>query len=126
MRLYSVAVCSLVVNAPAKWMDNLLSQHDIPGVAHRDRGLPRGVSWHALVRIGLIRILSHELGCSVRDAVALAERLMDRPEMEIVDVIAIRFDRSLLEVRLQERLNYALETAPRPRRGRPPRRARVV
>lgn len=124
MRLYSVAVTSLTVGAPAKWTDNLLSQHDVLDVAHFDRGVARGVSWNALVRIGLIRTLNQGLGCGVRDAVTLAASLIERSgSVEVGDCVTVRFDRAAFEATLRDRLREVIETAPRPRRGRPPRRA---
>ena len=124
MRLYSVAVASLAIGAPPKWTDNLLSQHAIPEVTHQDRGVARGVSWNALVRIDLIRVLSQELGCGLRGAVSLAAALIDGPgQHEAAGFLALRFDRPALEAALHVRLREALESAPRPRRGRPARRS---
>jgi hypothetical protein len=121
MRLYSVAVVSLTIRAPLKWTDNLLSQHSIVDVSHRQRGSSRGVPWSALVRIGLIRTLNEELGCGVRDAVALAEILLDATagHATLTGFLALDFDRGAFEADLQDRLREAIESAPRPRRGRP-------
>jgi hypothetical protein len=121
VRLYDVAVASLAAQAPGKWTDNLLSQHVIPEVAHRRRGVPRGISWPALVRIGLIRSLHVRFGCGVREAVALAAELLDDPASDSLRVgwVAISLDRDALERDLRVRLEDALESAPRPRRGRP-------
>lgn len=125
MRFYSVAVVSLTAQAPTKWTDNLLSQHSVPGVAHRERGVARGVSWNALVRIALIRMLSQELGCGVREALQLAAALLDGSPgpLQISSFLTLRFDRVALEATLQDRLKEAIESAPRPRRGRPRRRS---
>jgi hypothetical protein len=123
MRLYSVAIASLAIGAPTKWTDNLLSQHEIPEVVHQVRGISRGISWNALVRIGLIRALNQDLGCGVRDAVALASALIGGSEpLEGSPFLALSFDRAALEAGLRHRLREALESAPRPRRGRPIRR----
>ena len=125
MRLYSVAIASLAVRAPLKWTDNLLSQHPIPEVTRRERGVARGVSWSALVRMALVRELHVRLGCGVREAVALAANLIDTPSLAIDDAgaLSVTFDRPALERTLQARLGEAIESAPRPRRGRPPRRS---
>jgi hypothetical protein len=124
MRLYSVAVAALAVDAPVKWTDNLIAHHDIPDVRSTARGVPRGVSWIGLVRIALIRELHLTLGCGVRDAVALSERLLDTRDA-VVPVgrsTTLSFDRRILEDDLQRRLAEVLESAPTPRRGRPARR----
>ena len=124
MRLYSVAVASLAVDAPSKWTDNLIAHHDIPDVRSRTRGVARGVSWAGLVRIALIRELHVALGCGVREAVALSDALLQSPagSLEVGRWSSLAFDRRVLEQDLQQRLAEALESAPRPRRGRPTRR----
>ena len=125
MRLYSVAVASLAIDAPSKWTDNLIAHHVIPDVRSRNRGVARGVSWAGLVRIALIRELHVALGCGVRDAVALADVLPQSPagNLKVGRCSTVAFDRRALEQDLHQRLAEALESAPRPRRGRPARRA---
>lgn len=124
MRMYSVAVTSLAIDAPLKWTDNLIAHHAIPDVRSRARGVPRAVSWAALVRMALIRELHMALGCGVREAVALAERLLGAEGGVVMAGrwSTVGFDRRALEDDLQRRLAEALESAPRPRRGRPARR----
>jgi hypothetical protein len=119
-------VASLAVDAPRKWTDNLLSQHSISDVAHRQRGAARGISWQGLVRIGIIRALHIELGCGVREAVALAQRLLESPGEEPLraGALTISLDRDAFERDLHARLRDALESAPTPRRGRPPVKGR--
>jgi len=125
MRLYSVAVVSLAVDAPTKWTDNLSAHHVIPEVRSRTRGVARGVAWAGLLRIALVRELHVALGCGVREAVALADALLQSPDwnLNVGRWSAITVDRQGLEQDLQRRLAEALESAPRPRRGRPARRA---
>jgi hypothetical protein len=125
MRLYSVALTALAINAPQKWTDNLLAHYDIPDVRSRKRGVARGVSWQGLVRIALIRELHVALGCGVRDAVALSDAMLREPsgQVAIGRWATLGFERSALERDLQRGLAEALESAPRPRRGRPARRA---
>lgn len=124
MRLYSVAVTALAVDAPVKWTDNLLSQHEIQNIWGRARGVARGVTWPGVVQIALIRELHIRLGCGVREAVALSGDLLQAPEGRTVvgDRLTLGFERDGFERALHARLADALESAPRPRRGRPPRR----
>jgi hypothetical protein len=121
MRLYSIAVTSLAVGAPIKWTDNLIAHHAIAEVRSQARGVARGVSWAGLVRIFLIRELHLALGCGVRDAVALSGRLLHAADgvATVGAWVTLGFDRHVLEDHLQRRLAEALESAPRPRRGRP-------
>ena len=121
MRLYSVAVTSLAVGAPLKWTDNLVAHHDIPEVRSTRRGVARAASWTGVVRIAVIRALHLELGCSVHEAVALSDALLQAPNGTVMlgGRLTLAVDRAALERELQARLADVLESAPRPRRGRP-------
>ena len=124
MRLYSVAVTSLAVDAPLKWTDNLIAHHPIPDVRSRSRGIARGVPWAGVVRIALIRALHLQLGCGVREAVALSGGLLRSSDgtLTLSKWVTLALDRDALERDVQRRLVEALESAPTPRRGRPARR----
>lgn len=124
MRLYSIAVTALAVGAPLKWADNLVAHHEIPEVRSRRRGVARGVSWAGVVRIALIRALHLKLGCGVQDAVALSHALLQAPDgaTKLGGLLTLAVDRTALEHELRARLADVLESAPSPRRGRPPRR----
>jgi hypothetical protein len=121
-RRYSVAVASLAIDAPAKWTDNLLSQHEVPDIRRRTRGVARGISWPALLHIALAREIHVQLGCAVRDALGIAGELLaaPHPSATLGAWLVLRFDRDGFERALRDRLATALEIAPRPRRGRPP------
>jgi hypothetical protein len=123
-RLYNVAVASLAIRAPVKWTDNLISQHAIPDVHRIARGVARGISWSALVRIALVRALHIRLGCAIHQSVSLAAELLASSDGSTSPDggITLAFDRQAFERVLQSRLAEALEVAPRPRRGRPPSR----
>ncbi len=123
MRLYNIAVASVAIDAPEKWTDNLIAQHELHGVQSRARGVARGISWPALVHIALIRELHLRVGCSVRDAVSFAAALLASPDSFLAAGahLGITFDRDPFERELHGRLVDALESAPRPRRGRPRR-----
>ena len=124
MRSYSVAIASLAVGAPVKWTDNLLAHHPVQEIQARRRGVARRLSWAALVRVALIRELHVRLGCGVREAVALSLTLLEAPASAAStgQWLTLSVDRAVLEGELRQRLSEVLESAPRPRRGRPPRR----
>jgi hypothetical protein len=124
LRFYGVAIASLAIDAPEKWTDNLLSQHDIPDVLSGRRGVARRVSRVALVRIALIRQLHVLAGLAVAEAVAVAEQLLASVagEVRLGRHLTLSLDLPSLERELDHRLSDALESAPAPRRGRPPRR----
>ena len=77
MRSYSVAIASLAIEAPQKWTDNVVSQHDIPDVVTVRRGVARRIPHSALVRLALARDLHATLGLGVGDAVRIAGELLD-------------------------------------------------
>lgn len=125
MRSYSIAIASLAIGAPPKWTDNLLSHNDVPGVVLERRGVARRIPHAALLHLALVRELHAQLRLGVRDALALATELLARHD----DVVhrgghlRVTYDPVSLERAVSARLREALESAPIPRRGRPPRRA---
>lgn len=125
MRSYDVGIAALAIDAPAKWADNLLSQHTLPDVISARRGVARRISYPALVRLALIRQLHSRLGLGVGDAIRVASKLLDSEGTGVHESGQLRltFDRPGLERTLDARLAEVLESAPAPRRGRPPRKA---
>src|SRR5690348_10808921 len=128
MRSYSVAISSLAIGAPHKWLDNLLSHFPLPDVASERRGVARRVPHSALLRLALARELHLELGMGVRDALALASDLLSSSEGAVSrgGHLRVTCDRRALEQSVNARLRDALESAPAPRRGRPARRSRRI
>lgn len=125
MRTYSVALAALAVDAPDKWLDNLLSQHDaFKIVSLGQRGKARRIAYPVLVKIAVVRELCESLGVSVAVAVQIAEELLSAKGASVRrgGQLTIALDRPALETALATRLGSALESAPSPRRGRPPRR----
>ena len=124
MRGYDVRVAALAIGAPAKWIDNLLSQHEIVEVTRARRGVTRKISFPALVHLAVTHELHDVLGMGVRDALELSRALLSRTQDSAVPTghLRIALDRNALEQTLNVRLRVALESAPTLRRGRPPRR----
>ena len=124
MRAYDVAVVALAIDAPRKWIDNLLSQHQLAEVLSIRQGVARRVSYSALVRLGVIRQLHVELGIGVGDAVRIAARILDSGTSSGLEVgqLKLTLDVDALRQRLDHRLAIAIESAPSPRRGRPARK----
>lgn len=126
MRLYSVAVAALAIQVPLKWLDNAISQNTLPEIESARRGVARRISHSALLLLALARELHLGLGLSVRDAIDIAREMLARDgESEAWrGPVRISCDRATLERTLDERLRAVLESAPTPRRGRPPQRGR--
>ena len=89
------------------------------------RGVARRIPRPTLLLLALTRELHTKLGIGVRDALQVAIRLLaEDGRGEWRDgPIRLVLDRDALERALDERLRIALESAPTPRRGRPPIRA---
>lgn len=121
MRLYDVAVAALAIDAPQKWVDNVLSQHIVPDVVTDRRGVARRIPHSALLHLALARDAHAEIGLSVRDALHLAAQLLaaDGDAVQVSGHLRVSVDRTGLERALAARLRDALESAPAPRRGRP-------
>ena len=127
MRFYDVAVASLAIEAPTKWTDNVLSQFKVPEVISSHRGVARRIPYSAVVRLAIIRALSRDVGLTVAGAVQLADRLLQPDHQTGVSLGSLRIacDLAALERELGARLADALESAPRPRRGRPQKGVRA-
>lgn len=123
---YDVAVAALAIDAPLKWLDNLLSRHRIPGVEQARQGVTRRLSRDALATIALVRLLCTDLGVPVERAVDLAVRLCasdDDMLLMAAGTLTLAVDRADLAQRIAARLPDAVESAPRRPRGRPPIRS---
>ncbi len=151
-RVYDIAVASLAIGVEKKWLDNLTSQHSLPGTDHFARGVPRRLSVRALVTAALVRQLNRELRVPVSRAVELAAAiiLVDLPTIagaaagvgvgvgeplvavgpqsartvKITPVITLTVDLHALERDVDRNLLDAMETAVPRRRGRPPAKER--
>lgn len=130
MRGYSVATAALALDMDSKWLDNLLSQHRVDGVAQKKQGVSRRLGAGALHVIATVRRLNQDLQIPVGAALRLAHELWRSPPNEDLADIAtyrsgefeLRLNRAELRVRIAEAVAEALEMAPRPKRGRPPKR----
>lgn len=122
MRSYDVAVASLAIGVPARWIDNVLSRHEIPGVRHTARGVTRRLSPAAIEFLEVVRILTAEIGLPVPRAVELARAVSDARPVSFGDTATLQVDTEAVARRIAARLPDAVDSAPRPRRGRPPRR----
>ena len=123
MRAYTVATAAVTLKMPAKWVDNVLSQHHIEGVVKRRQGVSRRLTMNAIMTLDVALRLSRTLGASMASSLHLAARILgSEARLEVGEGIVISFDRSQLQEEIMDRLAHAVEIAPSPRRGRPPAR----
>lgn len=127
MRAYTVATAAFALDTDPKWIDNLLSHHHIPGVAHSRRGTRRRIPPNSVRIIAIARILAAGLSLPLNRAVELAIHFEahDRNDIRIADLIVLHLDRDRLHADLARRLDDAAEFAAVPRRGRKPNRDSV-
>lgn len=121
MPAYDLATTAFAAGAPRKWLDNLTSHHDLPGVQSRKRGVSREFSFDAVVLVSLIRALTDDLCLPVWRAVDIAVAMSGDSQGTLVlpGGVSVRIDTADLARRAQQRLLEAAESVPRIRRGRP-------
>ncbi len=125
-RSYDVAAAALALDVDAKWLDNVLSHHQVPGVARSRQGVSRAVTPQGLLHLAVARALAEGARVPLASAIQLAAVLLEgqgssSAETRISPAITLRLDRAALRRELEGRLLDAVELAPTRRRGRPPR-----
>lgn len=124
MRSYHIDIARHATDAERKWIDNLLSHFDIPGVERTRRGSPRRITPTGIYHIALTRLIALELDTSLRSAVAFAAALLraEPDEWRVFPGFSFRFDRTAFESAVEARITEAVETVVPAKRGRPPAR----
>ena len=120
MRGYTVVASAVALGVDYKWLDNLLSHFSVAGVRQSRQGVSRTLSYAALREITIALQLTSELSAPLPRALEWAPNLAEGNEIRVGN---LRFSADLprLDAWLTERLAYAVEVAPTPRRGRPPK-----
>lgn len=124
-RAYSVHITAVTLGVPVKWVDNVLSQHDIPGVASSRQGVERSISDLGIRVLEMVRMCAHELGLTISRSVEIAVAATSGSDARFIIQSGgeLRFDIDAIDRRLRERLMDAIEATPRRARGRPRTRA---
>lgn len=125
MRLYDVAVAAFALRVDRKWLDNFLSQHDIPGVERSVQGLARQLPLRSLAIIAIVRDLQRQLGLGISRGLAVAVRLVGPGHGHVrLGTTQLTADVPAIERELDHRLFDAMETVVPRKRGRPPAQKR--
>jgi hypothetical protein len=120
-RAYTVATAALALDVPSKWVDNILSHHTVRGVEQQRQGVSRKLGIDGLLVLALTTFLIQELGAPAPKAIGIAEALLgNKGRYQSPGGLSLSLDLSAFQIGLLERLENAVETAPVPRRGRPP------
>ena len=125
MRAYTVAAVAVTLKVPAKWIDNVLSHHNVPGVSQTRQGVSRKLTPQAVttleIALQLLRSISLPVARALEIAHALAQSGETPARVSLSSSVDIVVDVSAITVETSRRLADAVEIAPQPRRGRPPR-----
>lgn len=120
-RAYTVGTAALALDVPAKWLDNVLSHFQVPGVSQERQGISRKVSLEGVLQLALALNLIDDLEIPTANALRLASTISQTGGQHRTDSgITISLDLSTIRAGLDSRLAQAVEIAPVPRRGRPP------
>jgi len=121
-RAYTIATAALALGTSVKWLDNVMSHNRVPGVAQERQGISRRLTVEGLLVLALAVLLIQELGLPTVKAIALAEDLTKSEGRHIAQQgLNLGLDLPAFRARLLESLENAVEIAPVPKRGRPPR-----
>lgn len=121
-RNYHVDIAAFAADVDRKWIDNLLSHFDVPGVESERRGVARRLSLDAIRTVVLVRVLTADTGLSVDRALAVAAQLLDAYDGRATSSspwIALHIDRSAFEADVERRVAAAVEAVVPRKRGRP-------
>jgi hypothetical protein len=123
-RSYSTRAAALTIGVSAKWLDNVLSHHELPGVSRGKQGSERRISEAGLMGIELVRALVVDLGSPIARAAELAAEALaapddDRAVIRTSNGLVLTIPLREISRRLRERLAEALETMAPASRGRP-------
>src|SRR4051812_5202214 len=123
-RAYTIATAALALEASVKWLDNTLSHYRVAGVAQEKQGVARRISIEGLLTLSIVLLLTTEFGTTVATALEIAQKLIAaQGAFESPSGFKITLDLEAFRNRLISRLEKAVEVAPLPRRGRPPKNA---
>jgi hypothetical protein len=121
-RAYTITAAALALDVPAKWLDNTLSHFKIAGVAQKRQGVARRLSVDALLRLRIASVLVDELSITLARSINISEQIVSgEGHFVTTGGLQLSVDLQAFRQRLLERLELAVEMAPVPRRGRPPK-----
>jgi hypothetical protein len=121
-RAYTVATAAVALDTTTKWLDNVLSHNTIPGVIQARQGVARRITVEGLLTLSLVLLLTAELDTTIEAAIDIARKMVaGSGTFESPNRLTVRLDLDAFSSKLIGQLEHAVEVAPRPRRGRPPK-----
>jgi len=124
MPSYNTATVASALGVTPKWLDNLLSHHDLDGALRASQGISRRLSFTTVTTLALAKELIDSIGMKAPAAIELASQLLNSSTGELVisPRLRISVQADSLQSDVLDSLARAVEIAPSPRRGRPPKR----
>jgi hypothetical protein len=126
MRAYTVAATAVTLGVSPKWLDNVLSHHQINGVVQKRQGIVRRITPDGLLSLQIALHLNRTMEIPIKTALKLAHLLKTAEGGEVAvaenEAVSLRVKMDEITRSLNRRLDRALEITPTPRRGRPPRK----
>jgi hypothetical protein len=121
-RHYHIDIAVFAAESDRKWVDNLLSHFDVPGVDSAKQGVARRFSQAGIYHVALTRRLWRDAGMSVEAALSAARRLLSEPSGRflLAPAIELTIDREAFRAEIDSRVADAVESIVPRRRGRPP------
>jgi hypothetical protein len=121
-RAYTIATAALALGVSDKWLDNTLSHFKVEGVRQKRQGVARQLTVDSLLVLSVATILGAQLHVPLGTSIDIAQRLIAAGgHHQTEGILELHLDLQIVRARLFERLEHAVETAPTPRRGRPPK-----
>ena len=120
-RAYTVATAALALRVPPKWLDNVLSHFTITGVGQARQGVRRRISTDGLIVLWIANEITTNLGTPLRQSLQAAELLVKTGSLQVSAHIALTASPDQIRDHVNAQLARAVEVAPVPRRGRPPK-----
>jgi len=121
-RAYTIATAALALETSTKWLDNTLSHNKVLGVGQEKQGVARRITVDGLATLSIVLLVTAELGTTVGAAIEIAQRMItEGGEFQSPSGLRISLNLETFRSRLISRLETAVEVAPLPRRGRPPK-----
>ena len=121
-RAYTLGTSALALGVSAKWLDNTLSHFKVAGVQQKRQGVARRLAVDSLLTLAVAIDLIEHLQIPLGRAIEISERLTRGDGAQLLsDTLRLSVDLPTLHAQLLERLEHAVEIAPVPRRGRPPK-----
>src|ERR1043165_7586204 len=109
-RHYHVDIAVFAAESDRKWVDNLLSHFDVPGVDAAKQGVARRISQSGVHHIALTRRLWLRAGMSVEAALLAARRLLSDPagRLHLAPDLELTLDREAFRVEVDSRIAEAV------------------